>query len=178
MAWDVTMVTMVRVLINDLDSSNYTYTDERIEQIIVVAAQLVQQQLDFDVDYTINIDTPDISPDPTVTATKDDAFTNFSVLKAACIADQGTFRTKALSEGIKAVCGPVALTVAGNLKGFQTLLDKGPCAAYEELKNDYVFGQPHIKAIFSPFVSNNFRPTGVFGNDNFLLDERYRADEL
>lgn len=169
MAWNNTMVTMVRVLISDLDATP-TYTDARLEQLIVVASQFVQQELDFSTAYTINIASPDISPDPTVTATKDDAFTNFVVLKAACIADQSTFRTKALAEGIRAVCGPVSLQVAGNLKGFQTLLDKGPCAAYEELKQDYIFGNiNNIRAIFSPFVGNEFRPDdgrlGTFFDD-------------
>lgn len=170
MAWDTTMVTIVRVLINDLDGS--TYTDARIEQLLVVAAQFVQQELDFDTTYTITIDTPDIDPDPTVTATKDDAFTNFVTLKAACIADVSTFRTKALLEGVKAVCGPAALSVVGNLKGFQTLLEKGPCAAYEELKQDYIFGNVNnIRAIFSPFVGNDFRPSDNI-NTNLYDDPR------
>lgn len=151
MAWDTTMVTMLRVLINDLDAS--TYTDTRLKQVIVVSAKYVNQELGFT--YDIDIDTPDITPDPVTD--EDDAYVNFVILKAACIADQSTFRTKALNEGIKAVLGPASIAVAGNLSGFKTLLEMGPCKTYEELKFQYQIGNAKaIKAVLSPFVGNNF----------------------
>jgi len=161
MAWDTTMVTMVRVLVNDTESPE-KYTDARLQQIIVVAATYVQQEIVFDTTYTIDTDTPDIDPDPTLTATQDDIFTNFVVLRAACIVDHSTYRTEAFRAGIKAKCGPALLETLDRLKGFNTLLNEGPCAAYKELKREHEFGNTDVcKAILSPFISNNFDPRSL-----------------
>jgi hypothetical protein len=152
---------MLRVLINDTEAPQ-TYSDARLQQIIVVAGQYVQQEISFTTTYTIDIGTPDISPDPTVTATKDDEFTNFTVLKAACMTDWSTFRQKALLAGVRARCGPVLLETLKHLDGFSTLLEEGPCAAYEELKKDYQFGNTNVvRAILSPFRGNNFDPESL-----------------
>jgi len=158
MSWDVTMVTMLRVLINDLVEP-YTYSDARCDQLLVVGATYVQQEIYFATTYTIDINTPDISPDPTLDATKDQPFTNFTVLKAACLADVSTYRTEALRAGIEARVGPAILKTKDRMIGFDTLLKKGPCEAYKELKAEYEFGDAlAIHAIFSPFSGNNFNP--------------------
>ena len=47
MAWQSEMVRIVRHLINDLDSTNYSFTDDRLEELILVASQLVLTTLDF-----------------------------------------------------------------------------------------------------------------------------------
>ena len=41
MAWQDQMSTIVRYIVNDVVSSNYTFSDERVETSILVAAQLV-----------------------------------------------------------------------------------------------------------------------------------------
>jgi hypothetical protein len=162
MAWTETMVTMLRVLINDLATPE-TYTDERLQQVLVVAATYVQQEIEFNTTYTIDIGTPDISPDPTLTATKDDVFTNFTVLKAACIIDTSQLRTEALRAGVEARCGPAMVKILGDrLAGFKILLDEGACAAYQQLKLEYTIGNAQaVKAVLSPFVGNNFDPTAL-----------------
>ena len=158
MSWQSTMTAMLRVLINDLDCR--TFTDGRLEQVLAVAAKYVQQDLVLDNVYTIDVEIPDITPDPT--EINDSAYVNFVVLKAACISDQGVYRTKAVIEGVKASLGPAALSVGGNLKGFQTLLEKGPCATYEQMKQEYNFGNSNIvAAVLSPFSGNNFDPTSL-----------------
>ena len=40
MSWQGQMSTIVRHLVNDVDSSNYKFTADRIETTILVAAQL------------------------------------------------------------------------------------------------------------------------------------------
>ena len=40
MSWQGEMTTMVRTLISDVDSTNYTYSTERLETSILVAAQI------------------------------------------------------------------------------------------------------------------------------------------
>ena len=71
MAWQNEMSIIVRHLINDLDSSSYTFTDSRVEESILVAAQLVLIEIDFDKSYTIDVDASSISPDPTTSGDKD-----------------------------------------------------------------------------------------------------------
>ena len=41
------MSTVVRHLINDVDASNYTFTPQRIETTVLVAAQLMTMNVDF-----------------------------------------------------------------------------------------------------------------------------------
>lgn len=166
MAWQDEMVPMLRVLINDMEE-DAVYTDSRLEDMLIVSARLVEQEIDFSTSYTIVITDRGISPDPTVTATLDDAFTNFTVLKAACIADQSTFRTKALAAGIQAKCGPATLNTAGYLDGFKELLTIGPCAAYETMKTQWMFGKNITniyRIILGPYGSNEVMPESIYLN--------------
>jgi len=157
MSWNVEMPLIVRSWINDL-SDTPTYSDERIQQLIVVAAQYVIQDIDLTQDYTINIVNPDITPDPTLLDEKDLDFISLTSLKASCILDQSTLRTKAATEGIRAALGPAQLSVGGGgLKGYEIILNKGPCAMYDKLVDDYQIGNVKaIHAIISTFVGNKF----------------------
>lgn len=170
--WLSEMVTMLRLLINDF-SSTPTYTDNRLAKILLLGARYVQQEIDFDTTYTINVGKLTLSPDPTGDTTRDENFINFVVLKASCIVDQSTYRTKAATEGIRAVCGPASLTVTGHLKGFQWLLDNGPCNTYEQLKMEYMFGNSKtVQAVLSPFRSNKFDP--ITGLTNDFAEPRFK----
>lgn len=172
--WKDEMVVMLRVLINDL-SDTPTYSDKRLQQLLVVAARYVLQDMDFDVSYTVNISVPDISPDPTSSDDRDEAFTNFVVLKAACLSDQSLFRTKALMEGVTAKCGPATLSVVGHLPGFKQLLTVGPCAAYDEFKRQYYLGEARgVRAVMSPFIGNNFDPEDLAVLRDIGDDSMYR----
>lgn len=158
-SWETEMVTMIRFLINDL-TEPYTYSDSRLKQLVIISAQFVSQELTFLNDYIVNFGDLLISPDPTAAETRDNAFINLVVLKAACMADQSSFRANALLEGLTARLGPANLTVTGRLNGFMNILKTGPCKAYEELKRDYQYSDlRRIHAIFSPFVGNNFDPS-------------------
>lgn len=130
MSWNVEIPIIVRTLINDL-SENPTYSDDRILQVITVAAKYVQFDVNLDHSYTINVVNPNISPDPTID--NDSIFISLVSLKAACIIDQSTLRTKAAMEGIRAALGPANLSVAGSLVGIKMILENGPCATYDEL---------------------------------------------
>ena len=163
MAINANMVTSLRVLINDTESPQ-VYTDARLDTILAVSAMYVKHEIDFDRTFTINIATPDISPDPMASgaSVNDGIFANFVILKAACTADTSTFRTKSLAAGISARCGPAVLATAGHLQGFRDLIDFGPCKAYETLKKEHEFGNYTIKAVLSPFISSNFDPHTLF----------------
>ena len=148
------MLTMLRYLIFDLDSTP-TYSDTRLAQLLIVGASYVVQEIDFNTSYSVNVQDISISPDPV----SDRDFMNLVVLKAACIADQSTFRTKAVLEGIQARCGPATMAVRGHIQGFRDLVTFGPCKAYDTLREQWMFGDNVIvEAILSPFVSNNYDP--------------------
>jgi hypothetical protein len=163
MSWNIEIPIIVRTLINDLSDSP-TYSDERILQIIAVASKYVQFDIVLDQVYTIDVTNPNISPDPTVN--NDSIFISLVGLKAACIIDQSTLRTKAALEGIRAALGPAQLSVAGSLSGFNLILDKGPCAAYEELTSHWdVREATAVRAILSPFVGNKFDPRSLYSDN-------------
>ena len=83
-------------------------------------------------------------------------------MKAACLADQSSLRTKALSAGVSARLGPAAITTNPSVRGFDLLMKEGPCAAYEDLKWEYELGDAKaLRAILSPFVGNTFDPRNI-----------------
>ena len=169
MAWDTTMVSMMRTLIQDFDSTYFTYS--RLKEILVVAAQYVITEVDLSVTYTINIVTPSISPDPTTASPVDNAFVNLAVMKAACLIDRGSLRSAALLSGLEARCGPAMMKTLQRMDGFNTLIIQGYCATYEELKQQYRFGNiSWCQGFLSPFISSNFFPDLVDPN----LDHRVK----
>lgn len=168
MSWNLEIPIMVRTLINDL-SDDPTYSDERIQQAIVVAAKYVKFDVTLENEYTIDVTNPDITPDPTVG--NDDIFITLVSLKAACIIDQSTLRTKSATEGIRAALGPANISVAGSLSGIKTILEKGPCASYDHLANSWNIREAsYIRAVLSPFVGNNFDPSSLNQPGGFRRD--------
>jgi hypothetical protein len=75
-----------------------------MQQVIAVAAKYVQFDVNLDHLYQVDVVNPNITPDPTLD--NDEIFLSMVGLKAACIFDQGTFRTKAALEGIRTALGP------------------------------------------------------------------------
>ena len=155
MAWQDEAIPMLRTILGDAGCGAATYSETRLEELCLASAHLIIQDVPFDTSYTVTISEGVISPDPA----EDVPFINFMVLKAACLADEGTYRTKALMAGVEARCGPAILKTMNHIKGFETLLTEGPCKAYEELKQDMVFGNTDvIRAVLSPFRGNDFDP--------------------
>lgn len=151
MNWDY-LIQMLRVLIQDYDGSEFT--DDRLKQIMSVAAHYVNKEIFFSVTYTVNVTSPDISPDPT--DEPDDIFINFVVLRSACMIDQGSLRSAAMISGLEATCGPATMKTLRRMDGFGTLIDSGYCKTYDELKKQYSFGNTSFcKAVLSPFVNEN-----------------------
>jgi hypothetical protein len=168
MSWDIEIPIVVRTLINDLEDQP-VYSDERMRQIITVAAKYVQ--FDVVLDYTYNVDVANttISPDPS--DHRDEIFISLVSLKAACIIDQSALRTRAAAEGIRAALGPASLSVSNSLGGFIAILDKGPCGSYDELTAHWdVKDATAIRAVLSPFVGNKFDPAML----RFYGTETYR----
>lgn len=162
MSWQNEIPVIVRTLINDWGDQP-VYSDDRLLQVISVAAKFVQFDVTLDHKYSVDLANFNITPDPT--SDRDEIFIALVGLKAACIVDQSTYRTKAALEGIRASLGPANLSVAGQSAAWNTILDKGPCAAYEELTSHWDVAQAtNAKTILSPFVGNKFDPRYIQGN--------------
>jgi hypothetical protein len=158
MYWQVEIPIIVRNLINDLEATPI-YSDNRINELAVVSARYVLSEVNLNREYNIDIVNGIITPDPSDPTTRDTDFVGFIALKSACLLDQSTFRTKAINEGISAVLGPAKLSVGGNLSGYKTILDIGPCSTYQQLVLDHNIGNINtVRAVLSPFVGNNFDP--------------------
>jgi len=165
MYWQVEIPILVRNLINDLEATP-TYSDDRINRLAVVAARYVVSEVNLNSEYNIDIINTTITPDPSNPESRDTDFVGFIALKSACLLDQSTFRTRAVNEGISAALGPAKLTVGGNLSGFKTILDVGPCKTYEQLVIDHNIGDiSTVRAVLSPFVGNNFDPRYLTGSN-------------
>lgn len=152
MAWDDSMVLTLRVMVNDPDGE--TYSDQRLRQAILVSVGMVQQEVVVPTTYTADVDNETLSPDPTVNATLDAAFTNLVQLKAACLTDRAS-AVLAAKQGIFVKDGESAIDLRGSMQGHLELLKRGGwCAAYEQAKKDFVSGVGVMgqgAAVMTPF---------------------------
>ncbi len=151
MAWQDDMTTILRTLVNDILS--VTYTDDSLEQVLVVSGRYVSQELTFSQRFTCDVGNIDITPDPTDDATKDESFVNMTCLKAACMLDRGE-AIIAARRAIAVVDGKSSVDLTGIAKAKLTLLEKGGyCSVYDDAKLDYQSGQSRIAgaAVMTPF---------------------------
>lgn len=156
MAWQNEMTTMVRTLIND-SLEPYQFSDERIQQAILVAGKYVQFDVVLEHSYQIDVVNTTINPDPT--EDNDEIFLILTSLKAACLVDQGTLRTKAAMDGVRAALGPASLSVSGATSGWEMILKHGPCKLYDDLVEHWdVANASAIAAVLGPFSGNQFDP--------------------
>lgn len=160
MSWQGQMSTIVRHLVNDLDSSSYKFSDRRIETSILVASQLMVMNVDFNNTYTINVESCTLSPDPTDSDTKDDPFVTLSCLRTACIIIGSEIRSES-GNAISIKDGPSAIDLRG-VTATLTVLYKDLCEKYENLLLEYRAGNSvaghAILGPYSPgseFISRN-----------------------
>lgn len=169
MSWQTEMTTIVRYLIYDF-SDTPTYTDQKIQTAIVVAAQMTLQDIGFSKVYNISVPNSSISPDPTTTDDKDDAFINLVSLKTACLIDTWQLRAKLPVAGISIRSGPESVDTRGVLTAYQYLKENGACKAFEQAKWEYEAGNlcPG-RIILGPFIGEN-----VDTNLQYQNYQRYR----
>lgn len=156
MAWQGEMTTIVRHLVNDVDPTNYTYSDSRLETAILVAAQIVCAEVDFETTYLVSVEQCTISPDPTdptdalANANKDDGFINLVSLKAAVIILGSEYKTQSLN-AIRVTDGPSSIDMSMIAQNLRYLYD-AMVKLYDEAKFALKMGNSSVgKAIVSPF---------------------------
>ena len=162
--WSDVMVKIMRAIINDW-SQPYTYTDARLTELIVVSAQLTQGDISFVNTYTIDVMGNTITPDPIVNG--DDSFVNLVSLKAACLVDQGAFRTELGRAGVKIVSDGHQIDTTKRADGYSLLLEQGACQAYKKAKWEYEIGGAQVagEAILSPFKTWDGAPFDAGGTN-------------
>lgn len=152
MAWQNEMVRILRHLINDLDSSSYT--DDRLEEVLIVAAQLMIHKTNFDNTYTLDVDTLTLTPDPTELSTKDDDFINLICMKGACIILTGEVKTLA-AQGYRVTDGPSSIDIKGAFDATKQLRDQ-ICQDLEMALVAFQAGNSKAgQAILSPYTQTN-----------------------
>jgi hypothetical protein len=148
MSWRSQIPLMVRHLINDLNQEKYKYSDERIETSILVSAQLLSIETDFETSYTVDIANGNLSPDPV--DLKDNAFINLSALKSACIIVGSELKTEA-SNAISIKDGPSAIDLRG-VASTLSVLYRDLSDKYAKLLLDYRAGNSIAgHAILGPY---------------------------
>ena len=149
MGWQNEMTLIVRHLVNDLDSTNYTFTDDRLEESVLVSAQLASLEIDFDNTYTIDVDSVSLTPDPTSSGGKDDSFINLVCLKTARLLIGSELKTHSLN-AISLRDGPSALDLRGIVAGLKILFDD-ITKRYEEAVTQYKLNGVVGQAILGPY---------------------------
>ena len=161
MSWQGQATTIIRHLLSDLDTSSQDYTDHRLEQAFLVNGILEQITTDFINDYTINVETCYLSPDPTDTDTKDTPFVALICLRAACMIVGSEIR-KESGNAISIKDGPSAINLQGVTTTLTTLW-KDLCEQYEQTLMEYRAGNSVAgAAILTPYSpgSDNFSNRG------------------
>lgn len=154
--WGGCAIPFFRALVGDFEDPPI-WSDSRAIEILKVAAYQVITDLSACSTIskpTINLCTGEFSSNPYLHA----GFFNLWQLKAAAIVDQGLVRSKAMIEGIHAVCGPASLKVINGDSNYSLLFRQGPTKAYESMKEELCFRNPISSAascsqIVGTFVS-------------------------
>lgn len=154
MAWQDEMTILLRNMINDVDETNYTYSDDRLETLLVVAGQLVIQDCGtFSQNFITDIENVAITPDPTdrINKTRDESFINLTCMKAACMTNLGEAKTAA-AQGIEVKDQVGYMNLRWRMEGLTKLIDKSWCSIYQDLKLEYLNGTLLVGvAVLSPF---------------------------
>lgn len=149
MAWQDTVRTPLRLLLDDPDAE--TYSDATLDQLMLFAASLVIQ--DLDADYVVDFGDETLTPDPS----SDSVFINFLVLKALCLRNNWEFNSSLKTAGVRAVLGPATIDVGTpGATALLGLLNEGPCKTYEKMLREFRAGRVgNIRAILSPFTNED-----------------------
>ena len=134
------LILSFRHIIDDLDEDAPTYSDRRIQELLMVAGQMVIADADFTTDYSIDVDELIFTPDPTDRDLgRDEAFIQLVLLKAACLLHKSVLR-QAAGRAIDVKDGNVAISFKGEYTG-RTDIAKNACKEYADTLYAYQIGQ-------------------------------------
>ena len=148
--WYSQPLPILRELIGDSDAS--TYSDFRLQAVLLSAGHLLLREVSFDNDYVINIGASSILPDPS--SPEDVSFINLLALRGAVLVTGSEWKSGA-SQAIVIKDGPSTIDTS---KGADALKERAQWVLdlYTNAKNQYVSGN----SIGSCIVSG---PIGYWG---------------
>jgi hypothetical protein len=164
MAWDTTITSLVRYLINDLDSSNYTWTDTQIKKFILISTSLVDAQLAKWTSitggpYIIDFDNLTITPDPT-TASSSAAFITLIAINASSVMLRADYKRLTVQSGWKIIDDRSTIDGTGMLSGAKQSYEDMHKAYLDAIEAFQVGNAPQALAILSPYISPEHLPYG------------------
>jgi len=158
MAWDSTLIPMVRNLIGDVAATSYT--DARIKTLCIVSAKLLLTEATFDDTYSVDVVNETISPD--TSSPLDNGFINLLALKTAWVITNSEARTYSLL-GVKVVDGPSSIDfVAGSKAIIERAKDL--YNQYEKAKIEHLMHKVGGKAVTTPTTTQAYGTTSVFNH--------------
>lgn len=126
------LIFILRNLINDQDST--IYTDDSLTQVICTSAFLVIAETPFISDYIVNLNTQEITPNPTYANADDIPFMTLISLKAAYMILNNEAKSYASQTGIKVIDGPSTVSI-GNRYEASSKLAQQRKEEYDYLRN-------------------------------------------
>lgn len=121
---------ILRHLIDDTNSDSYSYTDDRLIELLYISSMYVN--MDIGNPYTINVCSQTITPDT------DANFDTLTALKAACLLVRSTQNSYAKSD-FTVTDGPSTVNLKGASVSLKVSAD-GFCSQYERTKMLYLMG--------------------------------------
>lgn len=156
MPWQNEMVRIVRYLIDDIVEP-YTYSNERLEETILVAAQLGKYDASYAQNYTIDVDSLALSPDPTTAGSKDDGFINLTSIKTAMIVLNAEVKLAA-SQAVQVTDGPSSINMASAYKAIKERADE-LAKRYQEAIVRYQLGGAGLgEFVTGPITNESLSP--------------------
>ena len=148
MSWQTDITTIVRHILNELDTVSHTYSDDRVQKTILVAAQLIMSEANLAQDYVIDISNTTLTPDPTVLPDND--FITLLSLKTSCVILGSEVRSES-GNAISIKDGPSSIDLRGVASTLINLY-KDLCSKYESALLDYSAGKSIAgQAILGPY---------------------------
>ena len=173
MAWQDEMIPVLRVLIGDVDTTNETYTDDSLTNVLLVAAKQVATTLVFTQSFTASVANGILTPDPTLSDTADTNFVNLVTLKGAAILDR-TEASLYARQGIVVKDGGSAIDLSKVAEEKRRLLETGWNAVFEDAKVEYLYNRLQGAAGAAILTPYRLFAYESFGQAPFGMDGRSR----
>lgn len=148
-------VTKLRAMINDLDDSDYTYTDDRLKKLYLISACSVLPNITEDV-YEIDLENLTISPEP------NQEISNLVLLKSACVLSRSEAKSNA-GCNVRVIDGPSTIMMDGIFKATKEMADSF-CEEYEKEKAKYLLRNSFGCSSTTPTTSHNNCCGNIFRN--------------
>lgn len=179
MAWQDEMTTMLRYMLGDITEGKLVYSDDTLQNTILVGAIQVGNAVAFEMQYSASLSSGLLTPDPTFGPGKNTWFMDLVTLKAASILDR-TEATLAARRAIIVRDGSSAIDLSKVADAKIRLLEKGWIAAYDDAVFTYQYQRTQNisgAAIMTPFrlyAQGGYSHTTLFGGgargrENYLL---------